>query len=177
MSQVQARVKFESRAKFESGSIFLFFNSFLLFISSGCYFRLHNDGLVANRKKYNYILFAIFFDIDRLSRYHYDSLSLHKDIPHPSVFMDFLRRLRPVFAYTWSRDPFPQLRKLTVKEFLIPATQAPSYFHRTPKMKCNTSGSYFLCRHNVDSHVIFLSNTVAKFSLYLRTFYKQLFQR
>ena len=52
-SQVRARVKFESRAKFESGSIFLFSIFFLLFISSGCYFRLHSDLLVANRKNSN----------------------------------------------------------------------------------------------------------------------------
>ena len=51
-SQVRARVKFESRAKFESGSIFSFFDLFSSFISYGCYFRLHNDVLVVNRKNY-----------------------------------------------------------------------------------------------------------------------------
>ena len=92
--QVRAQVKFESRVKFESGSIFLFFDFFLLFISSGCYFCLYNDVLVAT------VWFAIFFVIDRLSHYRYDSLSLCKAIPHPSVYMNFLRRLRPVFVYT-----------------------------------------------------------------------------
>ena len=39
-SQVRAQVKF-----------FLLFDSFLLYMSSGCYFRLHNDVRVAKRKK------------------------------------------------------------------------------------------------------------------------------
>ena len=112
-SQVRARVKFESRAKFESGSIFLFFEFFLLFISYGCYFRLHNDVLVANKKNYKCLVcnIAIFFIIDRLSHYCYGSLSLYKDIPH-TYLMKFLRRLTPVFAYTWSRDSISAAEKV-----------------------------------------------------------------
>ena len=106
-SQVRARVKFA-----ESGSIFSFFDFFLLFISYGCYFRLHNDVLVANRKNYKCLVcnIAIFFIIDRLSHYCYDSLSLYKDIPH-TYLMKFLRRLTPVFAYTWSRDSISAAEK------------------------------------------------------------------
>ena len=54
-----AQVKFEpeSSSSHESSSSqdssFYFSIFFLLFISSGCYFRLHNDVLVANRKNYN----------------------------------------------------------------------------------------------------------------------------
>ena len=57
--------------------------------------------LVANRKNYNCLVCNILRYRSGLSHlYRYDSLSLYKDIPHPSVFMNFLRRLRPVFAYT-----------------------------------------------------------------------------
>ena len=62
-SQVRARVKFESRAKFESGSKFSFFDFFLLFISYGCYFRLHNDVLIANRKNYKCLVCNISLSI------------------------------------------------------------------------------------------------------------------
>ena len=159
----------ESRAKFESGSIFSFFDFFLLFISYGCYFRLHNDVLVANRKNYKCLVcnIAIFFIIDRLSHYCYDSLSLYKDIPH-TYLMKFLRRLTPVFAYTWSRDyisaagkargegvfKYPLLNQLLNRHLV--------YFHRTPKIKCTASRTYSLRGRNVDSHVIFLSNTIAR---------------
>ena len=59
LSLLIARVKFEpeSSSSHEPSSSqdpsFYFSILFLLFISSGCYFRLHNDMLVANRKNYN----------------------------------------------------------------------------------------------------------------------------
>ena len=56
VSLLIARVKFKSQAKFELGSIFLFCDFFLLFMSSGCYFRLHNDVRVANRKICNHLV-------------------------------------------------------------------------------------------------------------------------
>ena len=112
-SRVRARVKFESRAQFESGFIFLFFDFFLLFISSGCYFRLHNDVLVANRKNYNCLVCNVlrYRSLEPSGTiYRYDSLpsvavqrytaSLSVSDRLLSVFMNFLRRLRPVFAYT-----------------------------------------------------------------------------
>ena len=145
-SQVRARVKFESRAKFESGSIFSFFDFFLLFISYGCYFRLHNDALVANRKNYKCLVcnIAIFFIIDRLSHYCFDSLSLYKDIPH-TYLMKFLRRLTPVFAYTWNRESISAAEKARGEGvFKYPlltqsTTQSPSCLlpqDTQDKMKC-----------------------------------------
>ena len=123
--------------------------------------------LVANRKKCLVCHIAIFFIINRLSHHCYDSLSLYKDIPH-TYLMKFLRRLTPVFAYTWSRDyisaaekargegvfKYPLLNRLLNRHLV--------YFHRTLKIKCNASRTYSLRGHNVDSHVIFLSNTIAR---------------
>ena len=171
LSLLIARVKFESRAKFESGSIFSFFDFFLLFISYGCYFRLHNDVPVANRKNYKCLVcnIAIFFIIDRLSHYCYDSLSLYKDIPH-TYLMKFLRRLTPVFAYTWSRDSISAAEKARGEEVFKYPLRHPLlnrlfnrhlvFFHRTRKIKCNASRTYSLRGRDVASHVIFLSNTI-----------------
>ena len=144
---------------------FHFCDFFLLFISYGCYFRLHNDVLVANRKNYKCLVcnIAIFFIIDRLSHYCYDSLSLYKDIPH-TYLMKFLRRLTPVFAYTWNRDSISAAEKARGEGlFKYPLLNRHFvYFHRTPKIKCNASRTYSLRGRNVDSHVIFLSNTIAR---------------
>ena len=121
--------------------------------------------LVANRKNYKYI--AIFFIIDRLSHYCYDSLSLYKDIPH-TYLMKFLRRLTPVFSYIWSRDSISTAEKARGEgDFKYPLlnrllNRHLVYFYRTPKIKCNASRTYSLRGRNVDSHVIFLSNTVAR---------------
>ena len=57
-SQVRARVKFEpeSSSSHEPSSSqdpsFYFSMFFLLFISSGCYFRLHSDVLVRKQKEF-----------------------------------------------------------------------------------------------------------------------------
>ena len=105
---------------------------------------------------------SIFFIIDRLSHsYCYDSLSLYKDIPH-TYLMKILRRLTPVFAYTWSRDSISAAEKVRGEGvFKYPLLNRHLvYFHRTPKIKCNASRTYSLRGRNVDSHVTFLSNTM-----------------
>ena len=121
--------------------------------------------LVENRKNYKCLVcnIAIFFIIDHLSHCCYDSLSLYKDIPH-TYLMKFLRRLTPVFAYTWSRDSISAAEKARGEGvFKYPLLNRHLvYFHRTPKIKCNASRTYSLRGRNVDSHVIFLSNTIAR---------------
>ena len=126
-SQGRARVKFESRAKFESGSIFLFFDCFLLFISSGCYFCLYNDMLVANRKNYNCLVYNIlrYRSLEPLPlrfavavQSHTASLSVH----------EFSKKIKTcICLHLKQRFHFRgSVRKRTVKEFFISATQAPS---------------------------------------------------
>ena len=182
-SRVRARVKFESSSSHEpsssQGPSFYFSIFFLLFISSGCYFRLHNDVLVAHRKNYNCLVCNVlrYRSLEPSGTiYRYHSLpsvavqrytaSLSVSDRLLSVFMNFLRRLRPVFAYTWSRDSISasggwesaRWRTLPLlKRHLV-------YVHRTPKIKFYTSRTYSLRGHNVDSHVIFRSNTAARFS-------------
>ena len=78
-SPSQVRVTSQVRVRFQ-----FFFSLSLLFISSDCYSR--NDVQVVNFQVCNIL--------------HYRSLELlWKHIRHPFMFINFLRRLRPVVAY------------------------------------------------------------------------------
>ena len=84
-------------------------------MSSGCYFRLHNDMRVANRKIYNHLVYNI-LRFRSLEPLPLGFTAAEKDRPSP--IHEFSKQIKDLYLLTPEAEiPFPRLRKCMVKEY------------------------------------------------------------